>query len=192
LKSQGNGEQYNNQISLYSQPEITKSEVMNDLKLPENWSYRVYPVSWDSSANYTGFNPQPPPFSLGQQPINYAGIIPQGHPANWTPLPGHAGFNFQKPPFPWAQPFNHTGMFAQGHLAALLSPPAKAFNFGTNNWGVFGNSPGWGGQVSPMGWGNNGSYGQPGMLGNLLTVGKNTMNGIGMLSSLMGMGKFFF
>ena len=42
LKSQGNGEQYNNQISLYSQPEITKSEVMNDLKLPENWSYRVY------------------------------------------------------------------------------------------------------------------------------------------------------
>ena len=44
-------------------------------------------------------------------------------------------------------------MFAQGHLAALLSPPAKAFNFGTNNWGVFGNSPGWGGQVSPMGWG---------------------------------------
>ena len=100
LKSQGNGEQYNNKISLYSQPEITKFEVMNDLKLPENWSYRVYPVSWDSSANYTGFNPQPPPFSLGQQPINYAGIIPQGHPANWTPLPGHAGFNFQKPPFP--------------------------------------------------------------------------------------------
>ena len=98
LKSQGNGEQYNNQISLYSQPEITKSEVMNDLKLPENWSYRVYPVSWDSSANYTGFNPQPPPFSLGQQPINYAGIIPQGHPANWTPLPGHAGFNFQNLP----------------------------------------------------------------------------------------------
>ena len=93
----GNGEQYNNQISLYSQPEITKSEVMNDLKLPENWSYRVYPVSWDSSANYTGFNPQPPPF-FGQQPINYAGIIPQGHPANWTPLPGHAGFNFQNLP----------------------------------------------------------------------------------------------
>ena len=65
LKSQGNGEQYTNQISLYSQPEITTSEVMNDLKLPENWSYRVYPVSWDSSANYTGFNPQPPPFSWG-------------------------------------------------------------------------------------------------------------------------------
>ena len=42
------------------------------------------------------------------------------------------------------------------------------------------------------GMGNNGGYGQPGMLGNLLTVGKGTMNGIGMLSSLMGMGKFFF
>ena len=108
---------------------------MNDLKLPENWSYRVYPVSWDSSANYTGFNPQPPPFSLGQQPINYAGIIPQGHPAN--------GLHYQvmqvlifKTSLPWAQPFNHTGMFAQGHLAALLSPPAKPFHFNTNNSGV--------------------------------------------------------
>lgn len=183
LNSKGNGQQYTNQISLYSQPEITTSEVMNDLKLPENWSYRVYPVSWDSSANYTGFNPQPPPFSWGQQPINYAEILPQGHPANWTPLPGHAGFNFQKPPFPWAQPFNHTGMFAQGHLAALLSPPAKAFKFNTNNGGIFGNSPG---------WGNNGGNGQLGMLGNLLTAGKGTMSGIGMISSLIGMGKFFF
>ncbi|MED2983025.1 hypothetical protein P4311_16620 [Bacillus thuringiensis] len=192
LNSKGNGEQYTNQISLYSQPEITKSKVMNDLKIPENWSYRVYPVSWDSSANYTGFNPQPPPFSWGQQPINYAEIIPQGHPANWTPLPGHAGFNFQKPPFPWAQPFNHAGMFAQGHLAALLSPPAKPFHINTNNSGVFGNPPGWGSPWAPMGWGNNGGNGQLGMLGNLFTAGKSTMSGIGMISSLIGMGKFFF
>ena len=60
-------------------------------------------------------------------------MMPQGQPANWTPLPSHAGFNYQKPPIPWAQPFNHTGMFAQGHLAALLSPPAKAFKFSNNN-----------------------------------------------------------
>lgn len=99
LNSKGNGEQYSNQISLYSQPKITKYEVMNDLKIPENWSCRVYPVSWDSSANYTGFSPHPPPFSWGQ-PINYAGIMSQGHSANWAPLPGHAGFNFQKPPSP--------------------------------------------------------------------------------------------
>ncbi|MDX5811990.1 MULTISPECIES: hypothetical protein [Bacillus cereus group] len=194
VNSKENEEQYNNQnsmSSLYSQPQITKAEGINGLKVPEYWSYRVYPYGWDSPTNYTGFNPEPPSFSWGQ-PIHYAGLMPQGHPANWTPLPGNASFNYQKPPIPWAQPFNHAGMFAQGHLAALLSPPAKAFNFGTNNWGVFGNSPGWGGQVSPMGWGNNGSYGQPGKLGNLLTVGKNTMNGIGMLSSLMGMGKFFF
>ncbi|EEL70075.1 MULTISPECIES: hypothetical protein [Bacillus] len=193
LNSEGNKEQYNNQISmssLYSQPQITKAEGMNGLTIPENWSCRVYPFGWDSPANYTGFNPGPPPFSLGQ-PIHYAGMMPQGHPANWAPLPGHAGFNFQKPPFPWPQPFNHTGMFAQGHLAALLSPPAKPFNFNTNKWGVF-NPPGWGGQVSPMGWGNNGGNGQPGMFGNLLTVGKGTMNGIGMLSSLIGMGKLFF
>ncbi|PDY31931.1 hypothetical protein COO17_31575, partial [Bacillus wiedmannii] len=74
----------------------------------------------------------------------------------------------------------------------LLSPPVKPFNSNANNWGVFGNPPGWGGQVNPMGWGNNGGNGQPGILGNLLTVGKGTMNGIGMLSSLLGMGKFFF
>ncbi|EOP11962.1 MULTISPECIES: hypothetical protein [unclassified Bacillus (in: firmicutes)] len=194
LNSKGNGEPYNNQISmssLYSQPQITKAEGMDSLKVPENWSCRVYPFGWDSPANYTGFNPQFPPFSWGQ-PSHYAGMMPQGHPANWTPLPGHAAFNFQKPPFPWAQPFNHAGMFAHGNLAALLSPPAKAFKFSTNNWGIFGNSPGWGEQISPMGWGNNGGYSQTGMLGNLLTVGKGTMNGIGMLSSLMGMGKFFF
>lgn len=194
LNSKGNEEHYNNQISmssLYLQPQITKAEGMNSLKVPEDWSYRVYPFGWDSPANYTGFNPQPPPFSW-DQPIHYTGMMPQGHPANWTPLPGHAGFNFQKPPIPWAQPFNHAGMFAQGNLAALLSPPAKAFKFNTNKWGAFGNSPGWGGQVNPMGWGNNGGYGQPGMLGNLLTVGKGTMNGIGMIGSLIGMGKFFF
>lgn len=118
--------------------------------------------------------------------------MPQGHPTNWPPLPGHAGFNFQKPPFPWAQPFNHTGMFAQGHLAALLSPPAKPFHINTNNSGVFGNPPGWGSPWAPMGWGNNGGNGQLGMLGNLFTAGKGTMSGIGMISSLIGMGKFFF
>ncbi|MFE6138006.1 hypothetical protein [Bacillus sp. NPDC057893] len=194
LNSKGNGQLYNNQISissLYSQPQITKAEGINSLGIPENWSFRIYPVGWNSSADYTGFNSQTSPFSWAQ-PINYAGMMPQGHPASWAPLAGHAGFNFQKSLFPWAHPFNHTGMFAQGHLAALLSPPANPFNFSTNNWGVFGNPAGWGGQVNPMGWGNNGGNGQPGMFGNLLTVGKSTMNGIGMISSLIGMGKFFF
>ncbi len=75
LNSKGNGEQYNNHISmssLYSQPQITKAEGMNGLKIPENWSYRVYPFGWNSPTNYTGFNPQSPPFSWGQ-PIHYAG-----------------------------------------------------------------------------------------------------------------------
>ncbi|KMP24254.1 hypothetical protein TU49_00620 [Bacillus cereus] len=194
VNSKENEEQYNNQnsmSSLYSQPQINKADEMSGLKICEDWSCRFYPIGSDSPANYMTFTPDPPPFSFGQ-PIHYAGMMPQGYPANWTPLPSHAGFNYQKPPIPWAQPFNHTGMFAQGHLAALLSPPAKAFKFSNNNWGIFGNPPGWGGQISPMGWGNNGGYGQPGMLGNLLTVGKGTMHGIGMLSSLMGMGKFFF
>ena len=82
-------------------------------------------------------------------------------------------------------------MFAQGHLAALLSPPAKPFHFNTNNSGVLEilqDGYSW----APMGWGNNGGNGQLGMLGNLLTAGKGTMSGIGMISSLIGMGKFFF
>ena len=81
-------------------------------------------------------------------------------------------------------------MFAQGHLAALLSPPAKALNSVTIT-GVFSETLRMGRTDKSHGMGNNGGYGQPGMLGNLLTVGKGTMNGIGMLSSLMGMGKFF-
>ena len=151
----GNGQQYTNQISLYSQPEITTSEVMNDLKLPENWSYRVYPVSWDSSANYTGFNPQPPPFLGSSQ------LIMQRYYHKVTLL---IGLHYQvmqvlifKTSLPWAQPFNHTGMFAQGHLAALLSPPAKAFKFNTNN-GVFSETlqdgvvrgPQWDGEITEV------------------------------------------
>lgn len=102
LNSNGNGEQYNNQISmssLHSQPQITKAQGMDGLKVPENLSCQVYPFGWDSPANYTGFTPEPPPFPLGQ-PIHYAGMMPQGHPANWAPLPGHAGFNFQNLPSP--------------------------------------------------------------------------------------------
>ena len=193
VNSKGNEEHYNHQISmssLYVQPKITKADEMSGLKISENWSCRFYPVGWDSPVNYTGFNPQTLPFSSGH-PTHYAGMIPQGQPANWTPFRGIQVLIF-KTSLPWAQPFNHTGMFAQGHLAALLSPPAKAFKFNTNNGGIFGNSPGWGGQISPMGWGITEVTASRGMLGNLLTVGKGTMNGIGMLSSLMGMGKFFF
>lgn len=75
LNSKGNQEHYNHQnsmSSLYVQPQIAKAEGMNDLKIPENWSYRFYPVGSDSPANYTAFHPQSPPFSL-DQPIHYAG-----------------------------------------------------------------------------------------------------------------------
>ena len=125
---------------------------MNDLKIPENWSYRVYPVSWDSSANYTGFNPAPS-LLLGQ-PINYGGIMPQGHPANWTPLPSHAGFNFQNL-LPWAQPFNHTGMFAQGHLRLYYRRQPSLF-ISIPITRVFWKPSRMGWSVGPMGWGNNG------------------------------------
>ena len=190
LNSKGNGQQYTNQISLYSQPEITTSEVMNDLKLPENWSYRVYPVSWDSSANYTGFNPQPPPFSWGSSQL-----IMQRYYHKVTLLIGlhyrHAGFNFQKPPFPRRnhsiiQGCSHkviSQLYYRRQLRLLNSIPIT---------GYFRKLSGWGGPWAPMGWGNNGGNGQLGMLGNLLTAGKGTMSGIGMISSLIGMGKFFF
>ena len=97
-----------------------------------------------------------------------------------------------KTSLPWAQPFNHTGMFAQGHLAALLSPPAKPFHFNTNNSGVLETLQDGVVREILIGWGNNGGNGQLGLLGNLLTAGKGTMSGIGMISSLIGMGKFFF
>ena len=68
LNSKGNGEQYTNQISLYSQPEITKSEVMNDLKIPENGvteSIQLVgihqPIIRDSLPN--------PPFSWGSSQL---------------------------------------------------------------------------------------------------------------------------
>ena len=96
-------------------------------------------------------------------------------------------------------------MFAQGHPAALLPPSANPFGFSASgqqaNWGGFGNPAGWGGQVNPMGWGgpgapmgwgNNEGIGQPGILGGLLKAGKGTMGGIGIISSLIGVGKFLF
>ena len=64
----GNGQQYNNQISLYSQSEITTSEVMNDLKIPENWSYRVYQLVGIHQPIIRGSIP-PPLFSWGDQLI---------------------------------------------------------------------------------------------------------------------------
>ncbi|MDA2623292.1 hypothetical protein PDQ36_08170 [Bacillus cereus] len=206
VNSKKSGELYNNHIAIppvYLQPQIPKLGGINILEIPKDWSRRVYPAGWDSSAGHAGFNYQEQPF-LGAQPINYAGMMPQGHPANWAPLAGHAGFNFPQKPFPGAQPFHHAGMFPHGHFSTL-PPSTNPFSFGSNgqpmNWNVFGNPAGWGGQGNamgwggpwaPMGWGNNGGNGQPGMLENLLTMGKGTMNGIGMLSSLMGMGKFFF
>ncbi|SMQ86979.1 hypothetical protein SAMN05444673_7073 [Bacillus sp. OV166] len=60
-------------------------------------------------------------------------MFAQGHPASWAPSAGHAGFNSQKQPLPWAQPVNHAGMFAQGHLAALL--PSTANPFGDRDGG---------------------------------------------------------
>ncbi len=107
VNSKGNEEQYNNQnlmSSLYLQPQITNAYEMSGLKISENWSYRFYPIGWDSPVNYTGFNPQTLPFSSGQ-PIHYAGMMPQGHPTNWPPFPGHTGFNFQKPPLPLGSTF---------------------------------------------------------------------------------------
>ena len=117
-------------------------------------------------------------------------MMPQGHPANWTPLPSHAGFNYQNLPSPG---LNHSTI--QGCSHKVILPPyshrqLKLLNSVTIT-GYFRKLSRMGRTDRSHGMGNNGGYGQPGMLGNLLTVGKGTMNGIGMLSSLMGMGKFF-
>ncbi|WP_002147059.1 hypothetical protein [Bacillus cereus] len=197
VNSKSNRELYNAHIAippLYSQPQIPKLGGINGLEIPEDWSCRVYPTVWDSSADHAGFNFQQQPFPWAQS-FHHAGMMPQGHLASWAPLAGHADFNSPKQPLPWAQPFHHAGMFPHGPFSAL-PPFATPFSFSANgqpmNWNAFGNHAGWGGQGNAMGWGNNGGNGQPGMLENLLTMGKGTMNGIGMISSLIGMGKFFF
>ncbi|GAB6488372.1 hypothetical protein J0818_29500 [Bacillus cereus] len=176
---------------LYSQPQIPEFGGINVLEIPEGWSCRVYPVALGSTADHVGFNFPKPPVSS----FHYTGMMPQ---ANWDPLAGYAGFTSPK------QPFHHAAMFPHGHFSTL-PPSANPFIFNVNgqsmNWNTFGNHTGWGeqgnfmgwgGPWAPTGWGNNGANGQPGMLGNLLTMGKNTMNGIGMINSLIGMGKFFF
>jgi hypothetical protein len=144
------------------------------------------------SSNTKGFNPQNHPFPL-THPLNHAGLNTQGYPA------GNKDFKSPNQPFPWAQPNQHAGMFAPENPAAI------PFGFGASgkhaNLGGLGNPAGWAGQTNPMGWGvpgslmgwgNNGGNGQTGIFGNLLKVGKNTMNGIGIISSLIGMGKFLF
>ena len=118
-------------------------------------------------------------------------MMPQGQPANWTPLPSHAGFNYQNLPSPGPNHSIIQGCLHKDILPLYYHRQLKLLNSVTIT-GDFRKLSRMGRTGKPMGWGNNGGYGQPGMLGNLLTVGKGTMNGIGMLSSLMGMGKFFF
>ena len=68
LNAEGNGEQYNNQISmssLYSQPQITKAEEMNDLNIPENWSCRVLSIWLGFTSQLYGFQSPTPSLLLG-------------------------------------------------------------------------------------------------------------------------------
>ncbi|WP_419180401.1 hypothetical protein [Bacillus xiapuensis] len=167
----------------------------------DDWESQEQSANWPQLPEHLGFALQGQP-TLWMQPISHAGMISQGQPLGWAPSAGHVGFNSQKQPFPWEQPVNHAGMFAQGHLAALVPPFANPFGFSASgqqaNWGGFGNPVVWGGQVNHMGWGapigwvNNNGNGQPGILGGLIKVGKGTMNGIGIISSLIGVGKFLF
>jgi hypothetical protein len=191
-------------------------------QLPEHPGFGIQgqPTPWSQPNNHTemfaqgpspgftppvsnkGFNQKKLPFPF-PQPTNHAGMFAQGQQASWDPLAGHSSFNSQNHPYPWSQPI--AGMFPQGNPAAMLPPSANPFGYNANgqkaNFGGFGNPAGWGGQVNPMGWsgpgalmgwGNNGGNGRPGILGSLFKVGKGTMNGIGVISSLIGMGKFLF
>ncbi|MBT2655903.1 hypothetical protein J7E81_11775 [Bacillus sp. ISL-18] len=185
-------------------PQIPKHAGVMSQEHKGNWLQQVNPNVWESQvqpANWPQIPKHPGFMSQGQsspwaQPINHAGMFAQGNPLGWSPSASHAGF--PKKLFPWAQPVNHAGMFAQGPLAALLPPSVNPFGFKASGqqakWGGFGNPAGWGGHVNPLGWGNNNSNGngQPGILGSLLKAGKGTMNGIGIISSLIGVGKFLF
>lgn len=153
------------------------------------------PLGGGPTASHAGFNPYTKPVPW-KQPTHHAGMMNQGHSTSGAPFAGQVGFNSQNHPFPWAHGFNHQGMHPQGHFAAMQPPFSNPFGFGANgkpgNFGGFGNPPAWGGQGNPMGWGNNGGNGQPGIFDGLLKMGKGTMNGIGILSSLISVGKFLF
>ncbi|MFZ7945957.1 hypothetical protein [Neobacillus sp. 19] len=167
----------------------------------DDWESQEQPANWPQFPKHLGFMTQTP----WAQPINHAGMFPQGPHLGWAPSAGNKGFHSQKQPFSWGQPVNNKGMFPQGHPAAMLPPPANPFGFSANgqqaNWGGFGTPAGWGGQVHPMGWGGpgapmgwgyNGGNGQPGILEGLLKLGKGTMGGLGIISNLIGVGKILF
>ncbi|MBE5108562.1 hypothetical protein IGI01_25960 [Bacillus thuringiensis] len=200
VNSKRNGELYNNSIAiplLYSQPQISKFEKINGLGIPEDWSCRIYPVGWDSSVGHAGFNSPKQPFPWDQS-LHHAGMFPQGHLPTVQPSANPFSFNANGQPMNWGVFGNPVGWGGQGNAmgwGVTWSPMGWGNNGGNGqpmNWGGQGNVMGWGVPWSPMGWGNNGGNGQPGMFGNLLTMGKSTMNGIGMINSLIGMGKLFF
>lgn len=91
----------------------------------DDWESEAQHANWPQLPEQLGFMTQAP----WAQPINHAGMFPQGKPLGWASSTGNKGFNPQKQPFPWVQPINHAGMFPQGpHLGWAPSAGNKGFN----------------------------------------------------------------
>lgn len=104
------------------------------------------------------------PLSLQHQMPIFNQTNGHGSPA------GLANFTGLGYPASWG-PFNQTGFGAQGQMAS------------------------WGGPVDPTVWGSYGNpvgWGRPGMFDGLLKVGKGAMGGLGILTNLISIGKFFY
>ncbi|WP_428911827.1 hypothetical protein [Niallia sp. Krafla_26] len=110
-----------------------------------------------------------------------------GRPGGWSSLvhpggfwnPGGLGSFGSLGHKNWTAPVNQMGLNVFGQMMGL---------------GGLGGPPGWGSYGNPMslmGLGNNIGYGQPGMLGGMLNIGKGALGGLGMLSNLISLGKFF-
>ncbi|WP_423799887.1 hypothetical protein [Neobacillus sp. SAB-20_R2A] len=181
-KLSGQRQSYNNQISvspLHLQEQMPKVNQLNGLGIPAGWSGPVNPVGWWGPVN----NDPGHPVNWAAK-INQTGLGVQGQPASWAPI-NQTGLSTQGQPASWS-PVNQTGWNTQGQMMGWGGPGRPLV------LGNYGYPAGWGNPRVPMGWWNNAGQGQPGMFGGLLKVGKGALGGLGILSSLISIGRFLF
>ncbi|MBS4212904.1 hypothetical protein [Neobacillus rhizophilus] len=175
---------YNNQTQIFAPPlhfqqQMPKPNQINGLGSSAGWSGPVNPVGWwNPVGNNSGH-----PVNWAVH-VNQAGLNAHGQPTSWTPV-NQTGLSAHGQPATWA-PVNQTGLNTQGQMMGWGGPGRLP------DWGNYGYPAGWGNPRVPMGWWNNAGQGQPGMFGGLLKVGKGALGGLGILSSLISIGRFLF
>ncbi|MBB6444438.1 hypothetical protein [Bacillus benzoevorans] len=136
-----------------------------------------------------------PPFHLQAQMPHFNQINSLESPSDWNGLGSPSSWNDQINPEGLWNPGGLAGFGSPGHpFNGTMPVNQKGLgNFGQMmGWGGLGGPAGWESYGNPMGWGNNMGQGLPGMFGGLFKVGKGALGGLGMLSNLISLGKFFY